>query len=100
MATGTELTEPPGGLKAGEIYESNRTMLASLAARANAKPTPYPIVPDSLDDTVAALERAFAENDVVVTSGGVSVGDHDHVKPAIELLGGSVDFWKIAVKPG
>ena len=44
-----ELTEPPGGLKAGEIYESNRTMLASLAARANAEPTPYPIVPDSLE---------------------------------------------------
>ena len=100
LATGTELTEPPGGLKPGEIYESNRAMLASLAARVNAEPTPYPIVPDSLDDTVAALERAFAENDVVVTSGGVSVGDHDHVKPAIELLGGSVDFWKIAVKPG
>ncbi len=75
-------------------------MLASLAARVNAEPTPYPIVPDSLDNTVAALERAFAENDVVVTSGGVSVGDHDHVKPAIERLGGSVDFWKIAVKPG
>ncbi len=89
LATGSELTEPPGGLKPGEIYESNRAMLASLAARANAEPTPF-----------AALERAFAENDVVVTSGGVSVGDHDHVKPAIELLGGSVDFWKIAVKPG
>ena len=100
LATGSELTEPPGGLKPGEIYESNRAMLASLAARVNAEPTPYPIVPDSLDDTVAALERAFAENDVVVTSGGVSVGDHDHVKPAIELLGGSVDFWKIAIKPG
>ena len=100
LATGSELIEPPDGLKAGEIYESNRAMLASLAARVNAEPTPYPIVPDSLDVTVAALERAFAENDVVVTSGGVSVGDHDHVKPAIELLGGSVDFWKIAVKPG
>ena len=96
----SELTEPPGGLKPGEIYESNRAMLASLAARVNAETTPYPIVPDSLDNTVAALERAFAENDVVVTSGGVSVGDHDHVKPAIERLGGSVDFWKIAVKPG
>ena len=100
VATGSELVEPPGGLKPGEIYESNRAMLASLAARVNAEPTPYPIVPDSLDNTVAALERAFAENDVVVTSGGVSVGDHDHVKPAIERLGGSVDFWKIAVKPG
>jgi len=77
LATGSELTEPPGCLKPGEIYESNRAMLASLAARVNAEPTPYPIVPDSLDNTVAALERAFAENDVVVTSGGVSVGDLD-----------------------
>ena len=100
LATGSELTEPPGCLKPGEIYESNRAMLTSLAAKVNAEPTPYPIVPDSLDNTVAALERAFAENDVVMTSGGVSVGDHDHVKPAIEQLGGSVDFWKIAVKPG
>ena len=100
LATGSELTEPPSGLKPGKIYESNRAMLDSLVVRVNAEPTPYPIVPDSLDDTVAALEMAFAENDVVVTSGAVSVGDHDHVKPAIELLGGSVDFWKIAIKPG
>jgi len=100
LATGSELTEPPRGLKPGKIYESNRAMLDSLVVRVNAEPTPYPIVPDSLDDTVAALEMAFAENDVVVTSGAVSVGDHDHVKPAIELLGGSVDFWKIAIKPG
>ena len=100
VATGSELVEPPGGLKPGEIYESNRALLASLAARVNAESTPYPVVPDSLDDTVAALERAFAENDVVVTAGGVSVGEHDHVKPAIKRLGGSVDFWKIAVKPG
>ncbi len=100
VATGGELVEPPADLKPGEIYESNRTMLASLAARVNAEPALYPIVPDSLEDTAATLERAFAENDAVVTSGGVSVGDHDHVKPAIERLGGSLDFWKIAVKPG
>ncbi len=100
VATGSELVEPPSDLKPGEIYESNRAMLASLVARANGLPTPYPIVPDSLEDTVTALKRAFAENDAVLTSGGVSVGDHDHVKPAIEQLGGSLDFWKVAVKPG
>ena len=100
VATGGELVEPPADLKPGEIYESNRAMLASLAASVNAEPALYPIVPDSLEDTAATLERAFAENDAVVTSGGVSVGDHDHVKPAIEQLGGSLDFWKIAVKPG
>jgi len=100
VATGSELVEPPSDLKPGEIYESNRAMLSSLIAKTNGLPTPYPVVPDSLEDTVAALKRAFAENDAVVTSGGVSVGDHDHVKPAIERLGGSLDFWKVAVKPG
>ncbi len=100
VATGSELIEPPDDLQPGEIYESNRTMLASLVARANGLPTRYPIVPDSLEATVDALERAFAENDAVVTSGGVSVGDHDHVRPAIEQLGGALDFWQVAVKPG
>jgi len=100
VATGSELVEPPSDLKPGEIHESNRAMLSSLIAKTNGLPTPYPIVPDTLKDTVATLERAFAENDAVVTSGGVSVGDHDHVKPAIERLGGSLDFWKVAVKPG
>ena len=100
VATGSELVEPPGELQPGEIYESNRAMLSSLIAKTNGLPTPYPVVPDSLEDTVAALKRAFAENDAVVTSGGVSVGDHDHVKLAIERLGGSLDFWKVAVKPG
>jgi len=100
LATGSELVKPPSRLKPGEIYESNRALLGSVVAQTNGLPTPYPIVPDSLDATVAALERAFAENDAVVTSGGVSVGDHDHVKPAIERLGGSLDFWRVAVKPG
>tara|TARA_B100000929_G_scaffold249588_1_gene208920 strand:+ start:1 stop:1059 length:1059 start_codon:yes stop_codon:yes gene_type:complete len=100
VATGSELVEPPGELQPGEIYESNRDMLVSLLANANGLPTPYPIVPDMLEDTVTALEQAFADNDAVLTSGGVSVGDHDHVKPAIERLGGSLDFWKVAVKPG
>ena len=100
VATGSELVEPPGELQPGEIYESNRDMLVSLVTKANGLPTPYPIVPDMLEDTVTALEQAFADNDAVLTSGGVSVGDHDHVKPAIERLGGSLDFWKVAVKPG
>ena len=100
VTTGSELVEPPGELQPGEIYESNRAMLASLVSKANGLPTPYPIVPDTLETTMAALGRAFAENDAVLTSGGVSVGDHDHVRPAIERLGGSLDFWKVAVKPG
>ena len=100
VATGSELVEPPGELQPGEIYESNRDMLVSLVDKANGLPTPYPIVPDMLEDTMTTLEQAFADNDAVLTCGGVSVGDHDHVKPAIEQLGGSLDFWKVAVKPG
>ena len=100
VATGSELVETTNELQAGEIYESNRSMLCSLVTKANGIPNVYPIVPDSLEATTAAMKKAFAENDVVLTSGGVSVGDHDHVKPAIGRLGGSLNFWKIAVKPG
>jgi molybdopterin molybdotransferase len=60
----------------------------------------YPIVPDSLEDTRRALQQAFQECDFVVTSGGVSVGELDYVKPAFELCGGQLDFWRISMKPG
>jgi molybdopterin molybdotransferase len=59
-----------------------------------------PIVPDSHDATVAALEQTFSECDIVVTCGGVSVGEMDFVKPAFEKLGGELQFWKVAIRPG
>tara|TARA_A100001037_G_C15137529_1_gene631904 strand:- start:1619 stop:2824 length:1206 start_codon:yes stop_codon:yes gene_type:complete len=100
VATGSELVEAPQELAPGQIYDSNRTMLAALLKSVNGSPKIYPIIRDELNATCKALEAAFKENDIVITSGGVSVGDHDHVKPAIEQLGGSINAWKVAIKPG
>jgi molybdopterin molybdotransferase len=100
IATGDELREPDGSLMPGQIYESNRVALGALAERAGAKARIYPLVPDELEATKAALEQAFAECDAVATTGGVSVGERDFVKAAFAELGGQIDFWKIAIKPG
>ncbi len=100
LATGSELLEPPQTLAPGKIFESNRAMLSALAARAGAKTKVFPLVPDALDATSAALEKAFSECDIVITSGGVSVGEMDFVKAAFESLGGKMEFWKVAIRPG
>ena len=100
IATGSELIDPPNKINPGEIYESNRTMLASMITQANGIPKIYPIVEDDLKKTISALESALSENDLIITTGGVSVGDHDHIKPALEEIGGSIDFWKVSMKPG
>ena len=100
LATGSELREAGQPLAPGQIYESNRAQLAPLIVRAGGLPKVYPLVPDTLPDTQAALERAFAECEVVVTSGGVSVGEMDFVKAAFEKLDGTLEFWKVAVRPG
>ena len=100
LATGNELREPGAKLAPGEIFESNRQTIARLVELVGAQPRIYPIAPDTLDDTMAALKAAFAECDAVVTSGGVSVGEHDYVKAAFEELGGTLDFWKVRIKPG
>lgn len=100
LATGSELKEPGVPLEPGEIYESNRLGLAALVAQAGGTPQILPIVPDELDATRVALAQAFGASDMVVTSGGVSVGEMDFVKSAFEQLGGELDFWKVAIKPG
>jgi molybdopterin molybdotransferase len=97
--TGDELVMPGDPLPPGRIYNSNRFTLNGLAAAFGCEVRDYGIVPDKLDATRAVLRRAAAENDVIVTSGGVSVGDEDHVKPAVEAEG-SLLMWKIAMKPG
>jgi hypothetical protein len=88
LATGSELLEAGQPLAPGKIYESNRTGLAALAARAGAIPHLLPLVAHSLPDTVAALENAFSRCDVLVSSGGVSAGETDFVKYAFKQLGG------------
>ena len=100
LATGSELKEGGSPLAPGQIYESNRAALAPLIAATGALPNIFPIVPDNAEATRAALSRAFAECDIVITCGGVSVGEMDFVKSAFEALGGHLQFWKVAIKPG
>lgn len=100
IATGSELREPGEAMSPGQIYESNRAALTPLIRSAGARPRVFPIVPDTLADTQAALDRAFASCDMVATSGGASVGDMDFVKAAFEKLGGRLEFWKVAMRPG
>jgi molybdopterin molybdotransferase len=97
--TGDELVMPGEPLPPGRIYNSNRFTLRGLAEIFGCDLRDYGIVPDSLEATRAVLRRAASECDVVVTSGGVSVGDADFVKPAVEAEG-SLLMWRIAMKPG
>ncbi|HEY3862199.1 MAG TPA: gephyrin-like molybdotransferase Glp [Verrucomicrobiae bacterium] len=100
VATGSELREAGAALEPGAIYESNRIGLAALARQAGALPRVYPLTRDDLGATRGALEQAFSECDAVITTGGVSVGDMDWVKPAFADLGGELDFWTVSMRPG
>jgi molybdopterin molybdotransferase len=97
--TGDELTMPGEPLAPGAIYNSNRFTLRGLIERLGCEATDYGIVPDRLDATRAALAEAARAHDLILTSGGVSVGEEDHVKPAVQALG-RLDLWQIAMKPG
>ncbi len=97
--TGDELAMPGEALAPGAIYNSNRFTLRALLENLGCDITDYGIVPDSLDATRDTLRRAAAGHDLIVTSGGVSVGDEDHVKPAVEAEG-RLNMWQIAIKPG
>jgi len=97
--TGDELMMPGEPLPPGRIYNSNRFMLRGLLQELGCQVDDLGIVPDSLAATRAAFERAAANADLIITSGGVSVGEEDHVKPAVLALG-RLDLWQIAMKPG
>ncbi|HVQ60838.1 MAG TPA: gephyrin-like molybdotransferase Glp, partial [Burkholderiales bacterium] len=97
--TGDELVMPGDPLPPGRIYNSNRFTLNGLAHAYDCEVHDYGIVPDSLAATREVLRRAAAECDVIVTSGGVSVGDADFVKPAVEAEG-ELLMWRISMKPG
>ncbi len=99
LSTGDELVEPGTDLGAGQIYNSNRYAINTLLQTLGCVVTDFGIVADDREATIALLKTASAEHDVVMTSGGVSVGEEDHVKAAVEYLG-SLDLWKIAMKPG
>jgi len=100
LCTGDELRPPGAPLGAGEIHNSNAVMLAALARRAGAGVTTAEAVRDDRAATEAALARALDDADVVVLSGGVSVGPHDHVKPALAALGVTERFWRVDLQPG
>jgi molybdopterin molybdotransferase len=103
FSTGDELVMPgevkPEQMKPGAIYNSNRFFLRALLRRLGCEVTDMGIVPDRYDATLQALRLASHDHDLILTSGGVSVGEEDHIKPAVQALG-SLDLWQIAMKPG
>ena len=103
FSTGDELVMPgdvaPETMKPGTIYNSNRFFLRALLQRLGCIVTDLGIVPDQLDATIAALQSASKHHDLILTSGGVSVGEEDHIKPAVQALG-TLNLWQIAIKPG
>jgi molybdopterin molybdotransferase len=97
--TGDELVQPGEPLPPGAIYNSNRYALCALVEGIGCAVRDLGTVPDTLPATRGALRRAAADNDLIITSGGVSVGEEDHVKAAVAAEG-QLDMWKIAIKPG
>jgi molybdopterin molybdotransferase len=100
VVTGDELVDPGAPLAPGQIRDSNAPALAGLATAAGARVAGVRRVGDDFEGTVAALRDALAEADVVCISGGVSVGEHDHVKPALRELAAEEVFWGVGLKPG
>lgn len=103
FSTGDELVMPgdvaPEAMPAGAIYNSNRFFLRAMLQRLGCEVTDLGIVPDNRDATIAALRDAAQHHDLILTSGGVSVGEEDHIKPAVESLG-ELNLWQLAIKPG
>jgi molybdopterin molybdotransferase len=103
FSTGDELVMPgdvaPEAMLAGAIYNSNRFFLRAMLQRLGCEVTDLGIVPDKREATIAALRDAAQHHDLILTSGGVSVGEEDHVKPAVSALG-QLHLWALAIKPG
>ena len=103
FSTGDELVMPgdvaPEAMPAGAIYNSNRFFLRAMLKRLGCEVTDLGIVPDKREATIAALRDAAQHHDLILTSGGVSVGEEDHIKPAVEILG-ELNLWQLAIKPG
>jgi len=100
MVSGDELRPPGSPLQPGEIHDSNSVLLGALLRSAGAEVVGLPVLPDRLEATVEGLESAVTMGDLVVTAGGASVGDRDFLRPAWERLGGRLDFFRVAIKPG
>jgi molybdopterin molybdotransferase len=99
IATGSELRSQGEPLRSGEIYETNRVLLAELVAGSGAEGAVFDIVPDLEEAHLQSFERARSY-DVIVVAGGVSVGAKDLVKPTLQKMGAKLELWRVAVKPG
>ena len=99
FSTGEELLVPGTPLRAGAQYDSNSTLLGALIRRRGAEVTHLGILPDRRAAIASALEEAAQTHDLILTSGGVSTGEEDHVKAAVEAVG-TLNFWRLAIKPG
>jgi molybdopterin molybdotransferase len=99
FSTGDEIAEPGAPLAAGQIYDANRYTITALLTGLGLEVDDLGILADELEPIRASLEAAAGDHDLIVTSGGVSVGDEDHVKPAVESQG-SLHLWRLAIKPG
>jgi molybdopterin molybdotransferase len=99
FSTGDELTEPGTPLARAQLYDANRSLLAGLIAALGATVTDLGILPDDPAKLAPALKAAADGHDLVITSGGVSTGEADHVRDAVEAVG-SLVFWRVAIKPG
>ncbi len=99
VSSGDELAEPGAALKPGQIYNSNRFTLGGLLQAQGCDYRDFGIVADTLEATIAMLQQAATQCDVLISTGGVSVGEEDHVKAAVESLG-EIKLWKLAIKPG
>ncbi|HBQ45391.1 MAG TPA: molybdopterin molybdenumtransferase MoeA, partial [Thiomicrospira sp.] len=99
FTSGNELLEPGEKLQEGKIYNANRYVLAGIIPQLGFELIDLGTVEDTLEATIEAMSQAAKVADIVITTGGVSVGEEDHIKPAIEHLG-SLDLWKVKMKPG
>ena len=99
LSTGNELRAPGEALAAGQIHDANSVAIAAAVAEAGGEPLPLPRLPDDPAQIEAAVRAAAAHADLLVASGGVSVGRHDHVRDVIQRLG-TLDFWRIRMQPG
>jgi molybdopterin molybdotransferase len=99
LTTGNELQSPGEGLVPGKIYDTNIAMLSSMLSELGCSVTVYHAVADTFSETLRLFEEAADESDCVISTGGVSVGEEDHVRDVVDSLG-TIDLWKLALKPG
>ncbi|MEP1931132.1 MAG: molybdopterin molybdotransferase MoeA [Roseibium sp.] len=100
LSTGNELREAGVGMGPGHIFDTNRPMLRALLATNRTDVSDFGIERDNLEAITAKLKQASETNDLIITSGGVSVGEEDHLKAAVVAAGGTIESWSMAIKPG